>query len=58
MKSPSAGLRICEAALADRGQVRAARDERDVMPRPGELRAVVAADGTRSEIANCIQKVH
>ncbi len=38
-----------EAALPHRRQMRAARDERDVMTGAGELRAVIAADGTRTE---------
>ena len=38
-----------EAALPNRCQMRAARDERDVMTGARELRAVVAADGTRAE---------
>ena len=34
-----------QPALADRRQVRPARDERHVVPRPRELGAVIAADG-------------
>src|SRR5262249_28485023 len=37
-----------QAALADRGEVRAARDERHVVPRARETRPVVAADRSRS----------